>query len=121
MSKLYNIRSFELSKRVRVIERELLMEFDEYFEEFEDEEFEDEEFEDEEFEDEEPRPHFEANEDGILTPEGFAVKMANIIGDTDGDTETRHWRLDDAMCDLLESLGYGEGVEIFRRTYKWYA
>ena len=111
MSKLYNIRSFELSKRVRVIERELLMEFDEYFEEFEDEEFEDEE----------PRPHFEANEDGILTPEGFAVKMANIIGDTDGDTETRHWRLDDAMCDLLESLGYGEGVEIFRRTYKWYA
>jgi hypothetical protein len=25
------------------------------------------------------------------------------------------------MCDLLESLGYAEGVEIFRRAEKWYA
>lgn len=37
------------------------------------------------------------------------------------DPEYVHGEMDDLLCEVLESLGYGEGVEIFRNTYKWYA
>lgn len=63
-----------------------------------------------------------------MTPEEFAEKMRELAGDPDdngyywpGDPEAAHHDMDDLMCEVLESLGYGEGVEIFRNTYKWYA
>lgn len=37
------------------------------------------------------------------------------------DEEDCHFEMDVLMSDLLISLGYGEGVEIFNNTDKWYA
>lgn len=41
--------------------------------------------------------------------------------DEDGDFEETHIRMDAIMCELLRNLGYGEGVDIFLKTAKWYA
>lgn len=37
------------------------------------------------------------------------------------DVEISHIQMDNLMCDLLESLGYGDGVNIFRDAAKWYS
>ena len=37
------------------------------------------------------------------------------------DEEDAHMEMDDLMLDLLRSLGYGDGVDIFENTNKWYA
>jgi hypothetical protein len=63
---------------------------------------------------------------GSMTPEEFAAKMReefpiNEHGNAAYDKEGAHAQADDIICDLLESLGYAEGVEIFRRAEKWYA
>ncbi len=53
-----------------------------------------------------------------MTPKEFAEKMRAI---PTGDTEADHGRADDLMCELLRSLGYGEGVDAFEAMDKWYA
>ena len=53
-----------------------------------------------------------------MTPEEFAARMEDCgKGDPEGD----HSRADDLMCELLESLGYQDGVKLFRNMEKWYA
>lgn len=37
------------------------------------------------------------------------------------NVEQNHVHADELMCTLLEDLGFGEGVEIFRSAIKWYA
>lgn len=54
-----------------------------------------------------------------MTPAAFTEKMREAAGD--GDPEGSHCDMDRLMCELLTSLGYGEGVEIFRKSKKWYA
>ena len=55
------------------------------------------------------------------TPHEFLKEMKSIAADkTEGDGCHHLWA-DDLMCDLLRSLGYGEGVEVFERIYKRYA
>ena len=39
----------------------------------------------------------------------------------DEDVEGRHYNMDELMCELLEHLGYSDGVKIFRDTDMWYA
>lgn len=58
-----------------------------------------------------------------MTPEEFAKAMQEIYDREkyDSDTEGAHWDADKLMCDLLEKLGYTEGVEIYRNMPKWYA
>lgn len=55
----------------------------------------------------------------IMTPEEFKNEMQKL--DENGDTEVSHSNMDDLMCDLLESLGYKEGIKIFKASEKWYA
>lgn len=38
-----------------------------------------------------------------------------------GDEEAAHGRMDDLLCDVLRSLGYGAGIDIFDDQIKWYA
>lgn len=67
--------------------------------------------------------------DGPLTPEEFAKAMKYIsdklINPPKGlpyyDEEDAHVEMDDLMCDLLRSLGYGDGVSIFENANKWYS
>lgn len=62
-----------------------------------------------------------------ITPEEFAKKMkeikdAYIDEDEDwNDVEDVHFDMDVLMMEVLRSLGYGEGVDIFDETDKWYA
>lgn len=57
--------------------------------------------------------------ENVMTPEEFATKMRELSDS--GDLEGAHVEMDDLMCEILKSLGYGEGVEIFENTDKWYA
>lgn len=54
-----------------------------------------------------------------MTPEQFAERMRGIAAEH--DTEWKHARADDLMCELLTQLGYGEGVNHFVLMEKWYA
>lgn len=38
-----------------------------------------------------------------------------------GDPEAAHPLADEVLCDLLESLGYGDVVAAWRKIDKWYA
>ena len=50
------------------------------------------------------------------SPEVFKESMERIA--SSNDTEYNHVNADELMCELLTSLGYGEGVEIFKNMYK---
>ena len=54
----------------------------------------------------------------IMTPGEFKKKM-DYIGDF--DPEGCHVKADILMCDLLRSLGYKDGIEIFENHMRWYA
>lgn len=58
----------------------------------------------------------------ILTPEEFTLKVkAALDGDGTRPIIRAHEEIDHLMCDLLEALGYGEGVELFVEEDKFYA
>lgn len=44
------------------------------------------------------------------------LKEANKL-----DTERAHYKADEILCKLLNSLGYKEVVEVYNDIYKWYA
>jgi len=54
----------------------------------------------------------------FLTPEEFEKEMRELEG---YDEETRHYKADQLMCDLLKYLGYKKGIKIFESWEKWYA
>lgn len=59
-----------------------------------------------------------------MTPEEFAAKMREAYEThwmKEEDEEVVHIVMDGIMCDLLRSLGYGEGVDIFDETPMWYS
>lgn len=69
----------------------------------------------------------ESSDNRIMTPEEFAKKMKKISdnlkyqNDAYYDEEDAHMQMDDLMSDLLRQLGYGEGIDIFENTNKWYS
>ena len=54
-----------------------------------------------------------------LTPGDFASLMRKLA--EHDDIESRHVQMDKLLCRVLESLGYAEGVAIFRESEKWYS
>jgi hypothetical protein len=59
-----------------------------------------------------------------MTPEEFAAKMREAYEThwmKEEDEEVVHIVMDGIMCNLLRSLGYGEGVDIFDETPMWYS
>ena len=58
----------------------------------------------------------------VMTPEKFAEEMRELSEEcSHGDPELAHVRMDELMCKVLKTLGYGEGVDIFDNAHKWYA
>ena len=62
----------------------------------------------------------------VLTPEEFSIAMMQIKSGTcyderRYDEEDQHRDADELMCNVLRSLGYGDGVDIFDDMYKWYS
>lgn len=59
------------------------------------------------------------------TPEEFWEHMNKIrmkwINVNRNDPEEVHIEMDTYILDVLESLGYKDGVDVFRTTPKWYA
>ena len=64
----------------------------------------------------------------LMTTEEFAKAMKDISDKLDHppkddpyyDEERAHMEMDGLMADLLRQIGYGEGIDIFENTYKWY-
>ena len=54
------------------------------------------------------------------TPTEFKHKIREII-DNENGTESVHIEMDLYICEVMESLGYTEGIRLFRGTPKWYA
>ena len=59
-------------------------------------------------------------EPDIPSPREFEDRMKELASHQSDDREFMHHDMDDLMCDILEAIGYGRGVEIFRQTPKWY-
>ena len=55
-----------------------------------------------------------------MTPDEFSGKMAEYASER-YDIEEGHVRADALMVEVLRSLGYGQGCEIFEKLWKWYA
>ena len=56
-----------------------------------------------------------------MAPKEFEKAMKSLSEDKDKDAEETHWDADELMCEVLVSLGYSAGVEIFRDMDRWYA
>ena len=56
-----------------------------------------------------------------MTPEEFKEKMQAIADRGDTDPEINHVDADRLLCEVLESLGFGDGVAIFHGIMRWYA
>ena len=54
-----------------------------------------------------------------MSPAEFKKEMFELA--TLGDEESAHQKADYIMCDILEELGYLEGIEIFKNMERWYA
>lgn len=54
-----------------------------------------------------------------FTAEWFTEEMQRLA--ENNDIEDRHCEMDNLMCELLEHLGYSEGVKIYNDTEMWYA
>ena len=54
-----------------------------------------------------------------MTGDEFEQKMKECFAS--GDEEADHYEADKLMCRLLEFLGYGKGIDVFRNSVKWYA
>lgn len=56
-----------------------------------------------------------------MPPNEFTIKMWRIKIRQDSTPEYDHIDADELMCELLESLGYREGVRYFKEMEKWYS
>lgn len=58
-------------------------------------------------------------DDAYFSPKEFAERVHQIIQEEGEDYERSHTRLDELLCQVLEQNGYGDGVNIYRKTPKW--
>lgn len=56
----------------------------------------------------------------VMSPDDFFFRMIGIC-QYYKDEEQRHAEADGLMCELLKSLGYEKGVQVFDDMDKWYA
>ncbi len=56
-----------------------------------------------------------------MTPRQFLKQMKKIVEKEkqDGDHEVAHANADKLMCDVLTSLGYKSGVDLYEEITKW--
>lgn len=56
-----------------------------------------------------------------LSPSEFFNAMQEIVLRCGADSEAAHLSADQLLCDQMDCLGYGEGIEIFKAMVKYYA
>lgn len=57
----------------------------------------------------------------IMSPEEFEKEMASIQDRCGTDREYCHMEMDLLMMNVLCSLGYWDGIDVFSKTPKWYS
>lgn len=57
----------------------------------------------------------------VMTPEEFYQEMLRLQTEYKDDEELVHICMDNRMLELLRSLGYGAGCDVFENTSMWYA
>ena len=62
---------------------------------------------------------YKANPPKVMTPEAFHAAMTELAANR--DLEVSHAKMDGLMAEVLTSLGYGHGVEVFFDSERWYA
>lgn len=64
-------------------------------------------------------------ENGIVVTQdminSFTAEMQEAYRKYGDDEEIVHSMMDGIMCEILDRLGFTEGVEIFNEAPKWYA
>jgi hypothetical protein len=60
-------------------------------------------------------------EEKVMSPEEFAKAMNKMFDNQSKDKENAHRSADALMLKILTDLGYGEGVEAFKKMPKWYS
>ena len=58
---------------------------------------------------------------GVITPEDFRMQMLKIKNDKGQWAEEAHIHMDQLMCETLISLGYKDGIDIYRGQEKYYS
>jgi hypothetical protein len=53
-----------------------------------------------------------------MSAEEFKTRMEEIR--KEDETEDGHIEADNLMCNLLNELGYGDGIDVFTDMPKWY-
>lgn len=56
-----------------------------------------------------------------MSPEEFYECMVRITEANQDDHEVAHVQMDGLMAQLLEHLGYSNGIQVFRGFQKWYS
>ncbi len=56
-----------------------------------------------------------------IHPDTFRRMIKSLIDKLGEDEEACHGKTDDAMEELLISLGYGGGIKLIRNTTRWCA
>lgn len=60
----------------------------------------------------------------MMTPEEFKDEMVKCFSTPDSvgyNTEDKHREADGLMADVLRELGYGDGIDIFYDSERWYS
>ena len=62
----------------------------------------------------------------VMSPKEFYEKMKHCFNEdvlrfSESDLGDAHLDADMLMCNVLESLGYGEGIKVFKDAEKWYS
>lgn len=57
----------------------------------------------------------------VMTPKEFAEEIKELALKFSDDPEVMHGKMDDLLCEVLNSLGYKEGVKAFKVSDKYYA
>jgi hypothetical protein len=56
-----------------------------------------------------------------FSAKGFANEMRRIQRAFEDTPDQCHALMDECMCHLLRELGYGEGIDIYEDTERWYS
>ena len=66
-------------------------------------------------------PSCDLESDDKITSADFLVEMNKLVNAYGEDAERFHFEADELLCEVLESLGYELGVQMFREKEKWYS
>lgn len=56
----------------------------------------------------------------IITPKEFENRMKEVLDENKEWIEGGHEDMDALLCEVLKSLGYEDGIDLYLNADKWY-